>query len=116
MKRPAPFSGKRTFIQNGPGRHVHAALGQRGGLAAICSWLRICSRKRPPRERREAAWRAAPASLLAFSEVPGGLDRCGFAFPLPLADLESPDGEVRVHHVRRSLDVAEIGLDRYHVP
>ena len=28
-------------------------------------------------------------------------------------DLESPDGEVRVHHVRRSLDVAEVRFDRY---
>jgi hypothetical protein len=51
MKRPGPCGGKKIFIPNGPGRHVHAALGHTGRVAAIRSWLRICSRKRPPRER-----------------------------------------------------------------
>jgi hypothetical protein len=67
MKHPGPFGGKKTFTPNGPGRHVHAALGQMGRLAAIRSWLRICSRKRPPRERARGCLARAPASLLAFA-------------------------------------------------
>jgi hypothetical protein len=50
----------------------------------------------------------------AFSEVPDGLDRCGFVFRLLFTDLESLAREVQVHQIHRSLDGAEIGFDRYH--
>ena len=52
--------------------------------------------------------------LCAISQVPGGLDCCGLTQRLPPATLESLDHKVRVHHVRRSPDFAEIGFDRYH--
>jgi hypothetical protein len=54
------------------------------------------------------------ADASAFSEIPGGLDCYGLACRLPLSNLESLDGEVQVHQIHRSPDVAEIGFDRYH--
>ena len=51
----------------------------------------------------------------AFSEIPGDLDYFGIGDRLALADLESLNDEVWVHHVRRRPDLAEIGFDRHHL-
>jgi hypothetical protein len=54
------------------------------------------------------------AVKLCGVRVTGVLDLEAATLICPL--LESLDGEVRVHHVRRSLDIAEIGPDRYQPP